>query len=91
MYLPQNSTICYELSRITTSKLRAFYELFTDCYEYIKEYNYSSKLYVLVTTGLRIVTNSYELVTSIDESLRFFAQKYINPANLNVSSFDNKS
>ena len=41
---------------------------------------------VLVTTCLHVVTNSYELVTSIHES-----KKYINPANLNVSSFDNKS
>ena len=47
--------------------------------------------YVLLTTCLRVVTNSYELVTSIYESLRFFAKKYINPANVNVSSFDNKS
>ena len=46
---------------------------------------------VLVTTCLRVVTNSYELVTSIYESLRFFPKKYINPANLNVSSFNNKS
>ena len=46
---------------------------------------------MLVTTFLRVVTNSYELVTSIYESLRLFAQKYINLVNLNVSSFDNKS
>lgn len=45
--------------------------------------------YVLVTTCLRVVANSYELVTSIYESLRFFDNKYMNPANLNVSSFDN--
>ena len=38
-----------------------------------------------------LVTNSYKLVTSIYESLRFVAKKYINPANLTVSSFDNKS
>ena len=47
--------------------------------------------YVLVTTCLHVVSNSYELVTSIYESLRFLAKKYINPAYLNVSSFDNKS
>ena len=68
MYLRQNSTICYELSRITTSNLRVFYELFTDCYEYITGCYYSSKF-------LRVVTNSYELVTSIYESLRFVCQK----------------
>ena len=78
MYLRHNYMICYELSRITTSNLRAFCEMFTYCYEYITECNYSSK-------RLRVVTNSYELVTSIYESLRFVANKYINPANLNIS------
>ena len=76
MYLRQNSTICYELSRITTSILRAFYELF---HGLLRVY------YVLVTTCLRVVTNSDEYV----RVLTIFCQKYINPANLNVSSFDN--
>jgi len=44
MYLRQYYTICYELSWITTSNLRALYELFTDCYEYITESYDSSKL-----------------------------------------------
>ena len=76
MYLRQQSTICYELSRITTSNLRAFYELFTDCYEYITECNYSSKL-------LRV---NYDLFTCCYEWLRvsyvylrvltIFCQKY---------------
>jgi len=60
MHLRQYYTICYELSWITTSNLRAFYELFADCYEYITESYDSSKFYVLVTTCLRVVTISYE-------------------------------
>ena len=81
MYLRQNSTICYELSQITTSNLQGFYELVTDCHR---------SFYVLVMTCLRVVMNSYELVMSIYKSLQFFAKKYIT-ANLSVSSFDNKS
>ena len=66
MYLQQNAMICYELLRITTSNLLAFYELFTDCYEYITECYYSLKI-------LRISYNQftccYELVTSIYDFL----------------------
>ena len=43
----------HDLLRITTSYLRAFYELFTDCYEYNTECYDSSKL-------LRV---SYDLFT----------------------------
>ena len=42
-------------------------------------------VYVLVTTCVRVVTNSYELVTNIHES-----KKYINPANLNVQQIVQK-
>ena len=59
MYLRKNSTIRFELSRITTSNLRAFYEFFTDCYEYITECYYSSKL-------LRV---SYDLLPCCYEKL----------------------
>ena len=48
--------ICYQLPRITTSNLRDF----TDCYEYITECYYSSKL-------LRV---SYDLFTCCYEQLR---------------------
>jgi len=51
MHLWQYYTICYELSRITTSTLRAFNELFTDCYEYITE-NYDSSKLLRVSHGL---------------------------------------
>ena len=44
MYLWKNSTICYKLSQTTTSNFQTFYKLFTDCYEYIIECYYSSKL-----------------------------------------------
>ena len=62
MYLRKNYPICYELSQITKSNLRAFYEFFffTDCYEYITECYYSSKF-------LRV---SYDLFTCCYEQLR---------------------
>ena len=74
--IPRFVTSCHGFLRILTSILRNI--------------TVHRSFYVLVTTCLRVVTNSYELVTSISESLRFFAKKYINPANLNVSLFDNK-
>ena len=62
MYLRQNSTICYELSRITTSNLREFYELLTDCYEYITECCYSSKLLLVSYDCLRVLS-PYDFLT----------------------------
>ena len=75
MYLRKNSTICYELLGITRSNLRAFYELLTDCNEYITECYYSSKL---LRVSYDLFPCYYELITSIYESLRFFAKNYIN-------------
>ena len=58
----------------TTSKLRIFDELFTDCYEYITKSYDSSKI---LRVSYALFTKSYELVTSIYEYLRFFGKKYI--------------
>ena len=82
MCLRKKSTISYELSRITTSCLRIVTSI-------LRNVTIHQSFYVFITTCLRVVTNTYELVMSIYESLWFFANKYINPANLNVSSFDN--
>ena len=81
MYLRQNSMICYELSRITTSNLRALKHP-----SILRNVTIHRIFYVLVTTCLRVVSNSCKLGTSIYESLRCFAKKYIKPAK-----FDNKS
>ena len=74
MYLRQNSTICYELSRATYGHFTSFLRIVTSI---LRNVTIHRSFYVLVTTRLRVVTNSYK--------------KYINPANLNVSLFDNKS
>ena len=58
----------HDLLRITTSYLRAFYELFTDCYEYNTECYDSSKLLRVSYDLFTCCYESYELVTSIYES-----------------------
>ena len=84
----------YGLLRITTSYYDVFTAKFhdllrvvTDNYEHLTGilrafYGLLRVYYVLVTTCLRVVTNSDEYV----RVLTIFCQKYINPANLNVSS-----
>ena len=74
----KKSTICYEVSRITTSNLQAFYEFLWIVTSILRNVTIHRSFYVLVTICLRVVMNSYELVTSIYESLRYFAKNYIN-------------
>ena len=79
----------HDLLRVVTDNYGHFTSFLRIITSILRNVTINRSFYVLVTTCLRVVTNSYELVTNIYESLRFFAQKYINPANLNVSSFDN--
>ena len=76
MYLRQHYTIYYELSRITTSNLRAFLRIVTSI---LQKVTIQRSFFVLVTTCLRVVTISYEYL----RVLTIFGKSiHKNPANL---------
>ena len=71
--IPRFVTSCHGQLQATCKHFTSFLQIVTSI---LRNVTIHQSFYVLFTTCLHVVTNSYELVMSIYKSLRFFAKNY---------------